>query len=227
MFFSKLERISTKRSFSTNKSKMGNELGNPASKLGITSLAMVTPNVEMKEFEKLLMLAQKNATAKNSDELTREELMAILKQMEKFQPPDSELFVQLFTLFDETGHDVVDYKNYLAGASICLIGNNTNTEKLKFGLSLYDVKDTKCATRGDLKRLLLAVNSTAAYLGDPVLSPKDIDEFTLEMYKILPSQGGQGLAHDDVIVYLLKHPFILKFMHGQGWVRFGGPELQV
>lgn len=206
---------------------MGNEIGNPSSKLGITSLAMTTPNMEMKEFEKLLMLTRKVADGKQSDDITRDELMGVLKQMEKFQPPDSELFVQLFTLFDDSGHEVVNYKDLVAGASLCLINNNTNAEKIKFGLSIYDMKNTNASLRGDLKRLLLAVNSTASYFGDPVLSPKEIDEYTLEMYKTLPSQpNGIGLLHEDIIVYLLKSPLILKFMHGEGWVRFGAPELQ-
>jgi Ca2+-binding EF-hand superfamily protein len=205
---------------------MGNELGNPTSKMGITALAITTPNIELKEFEKLLSLCRKLASEKQTDAFSKDELAGILKQVEKFAPPDTELFQQLFVLFDETGYEVVDYKNYLSGACVCLLSNN-NAEKLKFAFSVYDTEEKGTLSRGDTKRCLLSVNGAAAYFGDPVLDPKEIDEFTLQLSKEIKSKAGSGVSIDESISYLLQHPTIIKFMKGEGHVKFGSPELKV
>jgi hypothetical protein len=205
---------------------MGNEFGMPASKLGITALAATIPNVELKEFEKLLSVCRKVAAEKQSDSITKDELQAqILKQMDKFSPPDHELFTQLFTLFDETGHDCVDYRNYLSSAAVCLL-SNPNREKLRFAFSIYDNSENGNANsinRSDIKKCLFAINSAAAYFGDPVLDPKEIEELCLEMSKQLTSIK---IPLDDAVEYLVQHPTVVKFMKGEGTIRFGAAELR-
>jgi hypothetical protein len=205
---------------------MGNELGNPNSKLGITSLAVTTPNIETKELEKFLTLLRNLSTQKQSDVLTKDELQTVLKQVEKFAPPDVELFTQLFVLFDETGHDIVDYKNFLAGSAVCLLSLPLR-DKLKFGFSVYDSEGANASLRGDVKRLLLSINQTAAYFGDPVLAPKDIEALVLQLFKDIQSKGAKGIPHNEIIEYLLQNPLIVGFMKGEGNVRFGSAELRV
>jgi Ca2+-binding EF-hand superfamily protein len=203
---------------------MGNEIGIPASKMGITALAATTPNIEMKEFEKLLGLFRKVSNEKQSDSIGKDEFQGqVLKQMEKFSPPDQELFNQLFVLFDETGHDCIDYKAYLSGASVCLLSNPVR-EKLRFAFSVFDVEETSSLNRADIKKALLAINMTAAYFGDPVLDPKEIEEVTLQMSKDL-NIGGK-VPFDTALDYLLPNPTIVKFMKGEGIVRFGAVELR-
>ncbi len=204
---------------------MGNEIGIPASKLGITALAVTTPNIELPAFEKILTNTRRISSEKQSDQISREELQTqILKPLDKFSPPDHELFNQLFILFDETGHNVVDYKAYLASAAVCLLSINVR-EKLKFAFSIYDVEGNGALLRADIKKALLAVNSAAAYFGDPVLDPKEIEAVTLQMSKVLPAKS-KGHSIDEVIEYLLQNSIIQKFMRGDGTIRFGSPELR-
>ena len=216
---------------------MGNEIGNPASKLGITALSITTPNIELKEFEKLLTNTRKVITEKqsqpqtspqlqaNPDLISREELqIQILKPMDKFSPPDHELFNQLFILFDETGYNLVDYKAFLSSAAVVLLSISLR-DKLRFAFSIYDVEGNNALLRVDIKKMLLAINSATAYFGDPVLDPKDIEAVTLQMSKDLPAKA-KGHAIDEVIEYLLQNSTIQKFMRGDGTIRFGSPELR-
>jgi Ca2+-binding EF-hand superfamily protein len=203
---------------------MGNEIGSLPSKMGITSLAVTTPNIEMPAFEKLLASFKKVAAERGHDKIHRDDFMASLKQLEKFTPSDSELFVQLFTLFDDEGHDTVDYKNYMAGCSLVFL-SIPNVEKMKFALSIYDVKGTKCSLRGDVKRLLMAVNQTAAFFGDPVLAASEIELIMIDLFNDVKNQTIAGIPQDEAASYLLQHRLVYKFMSGQGTVRFGGAEL--
>lgn len=203
---------------------MGNEIGSVSSKMGITSLAVTTPNIELPALEKLLTLLRKVALEKNSDKIHRDDFMAALKQLDKFTSSDSELFIQLFTLFDDEGHDTVEYKNYIAGCSMVFL-SIPNAEKFKFALSIYDLKATNCCLRGDIKRLLASVNQTAAFFGDPVLAASEIELISIDLFNDVKNQTMSGIPHDEVIPYLLQHRLIYKFMSGQGTVRFGAQEL--
>lgn len=202
---------------------MGNEFGHPASKLGITSLATTTPNIEQAEIHKLhRLLSEVQATREAPNTLARDDLLACLKQIEKFTPSDSELFIQLFTLFDNEGHDQVDFKSFFTGSSICLLSQPAK-DRLRWGLGVFD--ESKTCVRGDVKKLLVAINQTAAFFGDPVLSPNDIDTLTIEMFKVIPSAGGR-ISQDECVDYLLQHPLVLLFLAGEGTVEFGSPEMQ-
>ncbi|RYH21684.1 hypothetical protein EON65_20275 [archaeon] len=203
---------------------MGNEISQPPSKLGITSLGVTTPNIEAKEVSRLLQLLKSNAIDKQSEMISKDELSGILKQVEKFTPPDSELFIQLFVLFDEQGHDEVNYKTFIAGSSVCLTSSPLN-ERIKFALSIFDVQETQHCQRGDLKKALLAVNTTAAFFGDPVLHPSEVDTIVLEAFKAVPNAKGLGLLYDECIAYLLSNASVKKFMNAEGSVRFGSTEL--
>ena len=205
---------------------MGNDISQANSKLGITSLSVTTPNIEMPQYQKFVALCSKIAEEKQSDMITREEMMGVLKQQEKFAPPDTELFIQLFTLFDFEGHDTVDYKNYLAGSAVCLL-SNSNVERLKFAYSIYDTKNTGYSLRSDTKKLLLAVNHTASFFGDPVLTPNEIEMTTIGIFNEMKNQTLQGAPIDDLVNAILQHPMIWKFMTGEGTVRFGSPEMNV
>lgn len=203
---------------------MGNEFGQPTSKLGITSLASTTPNIEKHDIDKLYGLLVENQAQKESfDVLSRDTLNACLKHMEKFTPSDTELFVQLFTLFDNEGHDTVDFKSFITGTSICLT-SQTAKEKLQWGLSVFD-SSSDCA-RGDVKKLLVAINNTAAFFGDPVLPTNEIDLLTVELFKEVPSVGGR-ISQGECVTYLLAHPLVQQFLIGQGVVTFGSADLQL
>lgn len=208
---------------------MGNEISQANSKLGTTSLAVTTPNIELPQFQKFLQLFKKIIEDKqqNNNFITREDFLAILKQIDKLTPSDSELFIQLFTLFDEDGHDLIDYKSYLAGVSICLISSLTLTEKLQFAFQLFDVNNSGYVLRLDCKKVLIAVNNTAAYFGDPVLALSEIETANIEIFKEVPNQTLSGAPIADLITVILAHPMIQKFMTGEGTVRFGSPELNL
>jgi Ca2+-binding EF-hand superfamily protein len=203
---------------------MGNEVGLPSSNLGITSLSVTTPNIEMKEIEKLYNQLRDIANKKQSDMITRDEIHSALKHVDKFQPPDSELFIQLFTLFDEDGHNEINYKSYICGSSVCLISSPIK-DKLKFVLSIYDNDKKSACMRGDLRRVLQSINITASYFGDPVLLPNEIENIVQDTFKTITNTTAYGISHDECIDYLITHDLVKKFIQGEGQVRFGSSEL--
>lgn len=205
---------------------MGNEFGLPASNLGITAIAATTPNIEKTELTQLLQSwTSLSSTRDRPDRLSRDDLLAGMKDMDKFTPSDSELFAQLFTLFDDEGHDNVDFKSFFCGAMFCLTTLSAR-EKLQWGMSVFDSGASDSVLRGDLKRLLVAINQAAAFFGDPVIAPDEIDQLTVEMFKELPVVSGR-VGRGETVDFLLSHALILRWMRGEGAVRFGAPELQV
>jgi Ca2+-binding EF-hand superfamily protein len=169
------------------------------------------------------LLSEAQLQTESSEILSRDTLNTCLNQMEKFTPSDGELFVQLFTLFDNEGHDTVDFKSFIAGSCICLISESAS-DKLKWGLSVLENR-ADCA-RGDVKKLLLAINLTAAFFGDLVLPTDEIDLLTVELFKEVPSVAGR-ISQEECVAYLLNHPLVIQFLTGQGVVKFGAPDLQL
>jgi len=154
---------------------MGAEVGKPVSNLAITSMAVVTPTIELKEMTNLKTELMNISKQKGTEMIAKKELDDSLKKAGKFDTSDLDVFAQLFILFDFQGDDTVNWRDYLAGIVTCLT-SITLTERLKFALNIYDIGNAGSITKADLRRLLRAVNFVASYFGDPVLSLKDVEE---------------------------------------------------
>lgn len=202
---------------------MGAEVGKPISNLGITAIASVTPGIEQKELTTLKAELSKICASKGVDQIVKSELDDALKKSGKFDAADIDIFSKLFTLFD-TGDETVNYKDYLAGLSGCILSLPVS-ERLMFVFSIFDTDSAKLMTRADLKRCLVSINSVASYFGDPVLTFKDLDQITQETFEAITDGTSKVMPVEALVEFLLKHSLVQVFLLGEGKVRFGSPEL--
>ena len=128
--------------------------------------------------------------------LTRDELLALMKQCRDFagqsQPldcidrenflaaceiigikeSDSEILDKLFTLFDATGEDLVPFKTLVSSFAMVLRG--TMAEKVQFAMQLYDVDMKKRMSSPDMITLLSALADCMDFFGDLKLPSRKI-----------------------------------------------------
>ena len=192
--------------------------------MGITSIALTTPNIEKPEIEFLLGEFRTYAEAKSTDQIPRAVFDEILAKIEKFEISDTDLFSNLFVLLDEQGDKTVNYKDFIVGVGSCITSDKTPA-KLKFSLGLYDVGKTGFILRADLRKALKAINNVASYFGDPVLKVEEIMQMEKDLFKSLKNATGRGIPLETAQEYILTDVGIKGFLNGEGSVRFGSPEL--
>jgi Ca2+-binding EF-hand superfamily protein len=202
---------------------MGAEVGKPVSNLGITAMASVTPAIEQKELTALRTELLKIATAKGSEAIVKAELDDALKKSGKFDAADLDIFAKLFTLFD-TGDETVNVRDYFCGVAGCLLSLKL-VDRLQFVLATFDMDQSNSIMKPNLKRVLLSINSVASYFGDPVLSLKDVEQITNEVYESVTGATSKVMPIPATVEALLKHPLVEVFLAGEGKVRFGSSEL--
>jgi Ca2+-binding EF-hand superfamily protein len=76
------------------------------------------------------------------------------------------VLARLFILYDRTGLDEVNYREYLVGVTPVLRGSLE--EKIRLAMRMCDVKDTQMLSREDLELVLRTMNKTLGFLADPV-----------------------------------------------------------
>ena len=205
---------------------MGNNVGPGGNIKGMQAVARTTPNIELTEFQLILSDLKTVASETASDWISREAFDAAIRKIDKFEAPDIDIFVKLFTLYDVQGNNTVDYKDYVAGAACCLC-TASNSQKLAFAMPIYDSNMTKCLLKGDLKKLLHTINNVTSFFGDPVIRPNQIDTLIFDVYKAFPSSAGRGVEFESCIEALLAHDIVKMFLNGEGRLRFGDPELRM
>lgn len=194
--------------------------------MGITSIALTTPNIEKPEMEFILAEMRSYSDSNNTDAIPRATFDEILSKIEKFDQSDTDLCNNLFVLFDEKGDKTVNYKDFLTGTLSCVTSEKTSS-KLKFSFGLYDVEKTGFIMRADMRRMMKAINNVASYFGDPVLKTSEIMDLEAQLFKSLKNATGRGIPLDIALEFTLSDPLIQGFLNGEGTVRFGCPELSI
>ena len=210
---------------------MGNEIGKSNARLGICAIAHTTTNIEKAELselaKKMSELVQSNinsaATATAIDPaalITKLQLEQSLKSITKFNESDTELFTNLFTMFDNSGEGVINYREFMAGIAGCLITGSLN-DKLVFALQIYYPEGQVVeVSRGDTKKVLNSLNNVASFFGDPVVSPDMIDTLVLELFSKTKSTNGSAPL-EEWVKFVEEHSLTEVFVSGKGNVRFG------
>ena len=134
------------------------------------------------------------------------------------QEPDLEILDKLFTMFDVAGENVVNYKDFLGGCSVLVTGSVS--DKLKLCFAIYDSNLTRMITRTELKRALCSINSAASFFGDPVVKDDEITNLIIDLFQ-KSNTPSSTLRYDDYLGMIGDHPTTVKFLMGQGTVRFG------
>ena len=146
----------------------------------------------------------------------REALMDIVPKQK-----DAEILDLLFTMWDLQGYHYIQYREFLVGISpLACSPRDTLIDTLHFSLSLMDTAKTGCITQYNLTKVLRAINATASYLGDNVLKNSEIDEIVRGVYR---TSIAKSMRHEDVVIRIVMHPKVQKFIDGNGTNRYRPP----
>lgn len=202
---------------------MGNEVGKNNSRLGVSAMAFTTPNIEKDELlalaKKMQELVKASPVSSNDNHaISKAQVEEALKTITKFEPSDVELFTSIFTMMDNAGENIINFREYMSGISGCLV-SGAFVDKLDFAFTIYDIEETGEVSRADMKKVLNALNNVASFFGDPVMTPEQIDAAVIDIFKnngpspVMPRADGVNLAatHSTTELFLL----------GRGTVRYG------
>ena len=143
---------------------MGNDIGKGANRMAIAAMANVT------QFEKRELLALQRkfsdlaAREGNPNTITRAEFREAL-EIVGVTESDTEILDRLFTMFDKTGDDQVNFREFIVGISPLITGDVVS--KLNFSFELYDLDGTGQIRPNEMSFILFSMNATASYFGDP------------------------------------------------------------
>ena len=200
---------------------MGNDVGRTiAVPLGIRAVAYTTANIETEELTQLTeaMVAVSKVSG-NIGNVTRAEFEENLKTITKLEASDTELLTSIFTMFDTSGEGVVVIKEYIAGIAGSLT-NGTSADKLKLAITLYCLADGReSILRGDLRKILSAINEVVSYFGDPVIAQEALESIVYDAFNPLPSPS-TPLPTDEAVSIVIAHPVTDIFLSGQGKIRY-------
>lgn len=131
---------------------------------------------------------------------------------------DTEILDRLFSMFDKTGNDQINYKEFVVGlAPLC---DGTVEEKLAFAFTLCDVHNTGKIEQDDMEKVLISINETASYFGDPVVKRSQIKELVMDVYGEYGGRTG-SLDYASYIKVVAEHPVVIQFASGEGTERYG------
>mmetsp|Transcript_13468 Transcript_13468/g.14953 ORF Transcript_13468/g.14953 Transcript_13468/m.14953 type:complete len:265 (+) Transcript_13468:132-926(+) len=128
-----------------------------------------------------------------------------------------EVFDHLFTLWDSKGYDFVEFRIFLVGISPLACGpRDSLSSALFFSMELMDPVGTGCINPSNLSKILIAINSTASFLGDPVLANREIQEIVRHVFL----SYSYTRTNADLVPRLVRHPKVAKIINGKGTERY-------
>mmetsp|Transcript_21384 Transcript_21384/g.42709 ORF Transcript_21384/g.42709 Transcript_21384/m.42709 type:complete len:201 (+) Transcript_21384:234-836(+) len=197
---------------------MGNDIGKGANRMAIAAMANVT------QFEKRELLALQRkfsdlaAREGNPHTITRSEFRESLEAVGVTES-DTEILDRLFTMFDKTGDDQVNFREFVVGISPLITGDVVS--KLNFSFELYDLDGTGQIRPNEMSFILSSMNATASYFGDPVMTSDQIESLVDDIFKTADSSGTGTLSYSEYMTAVAEHPVLVSFITGAGSVRYG------
>mmetsp|Transcript_17959 Transcript_17959/g.18024 ORF Transcript_17959/g.18024 Transcript_17959/m.18024 type:complete len:199 (-) Transcript_17959:132-728(-) len=197
---------------------MGNEIGKTSSRMGIAAIAAVTA-IDKNEITTLQRkFREASQRSGNSDVITRTDFDEAVGSIENMESSDAELLDRLFTMFDTSGDNQIDFREFTVGISPLITG--TVYDKIDFMFQMYDMDKTGSVVLSEMKRIFTAVNSVASYFGDPVLTSEQIEELALDVVK----KNGNPAApvkYQEYLQLMADHQLVQLFASARGTERFG------
>lgn len=193
-------------------------MGADGSKMGIAAMSVVS-GVQKDDILKLRTSFKEHSerSGENKD-VSGVDFDESLKLLESLDPSDAELFEKLFILFDESGENKIDIKDFLVSISL-LVNSGTVSDKLLFAFTVFDDTESGAIFATDCKKLFTALNVTASFFGDPVMKASEIKELVDAIWAEC-SEPSAPLQYADHIDFIVNHEISHRFTSGQGSVRF-------
>ncbi|GMI50485.1 hypothetical protein ScalyP_jg2410 [Parmales sp. scaly parma] len=198
---------------------MGNDIGKGANRMAIAAMANVT------QFEKRELLALQRKFSDfasregNPHTITRSEFREALESVGVTES-DTEILDRLFTMFDKTGDDQVNFREFVVG--VCPLITGDVISKLNFSFELYDIDGTGKIKQVEMTFILSSMNATASYFGDPVMTTDEVDALVSDIFK--GKEEGHALTYSEYMTAVAEHPVLVSFITGAGSVRYGSSK---
>jgi len=187
--------------------------------MAISAMANVT-SIEKRELQlmqtQFMEIAQRQG---NPHTITKDEFSEALEGCGIVEA-DHEILERLFIMLDKTGDQQINFREFICGIAPLITGDVT--VKMNFAFELYDMDGTGVVKKPEMIFILRAMNDTASYFGDPVMSQEQIGTLVDEIFeKYDEEEGAAGLSYKDFMDAVTQHPILVSFVKGEGPVRYG------
>eukprot|EP01038_Epipyxis_sp_PR26KG_P011206 gene11206-15030_t len=200
---------------------MGNQVGKGSNRMAIAAMSNVT-HVEKRELAALLNKFKEIASREgNASMLNRSEFSEAIAIV-GINQNDADILDRLFTMYDKSGDDQINYKEFIVGISPLISGSHI--EKIDFAFRLYDIEGSAYLRAKEMVNVLSQMNRVASYFGDPVMTEDQITSIILD---VLEMAGGSleglnaSLHYTEYIKMIADHPIVNVFISGGGSVQYG------
>eukprot|EP01041_Mallomonas_annulata_P001088 gene1088-2119_t len=198
---------------------MGNQVGKGANRMAIAAMSNVT-HVEKREIINLqiklkeIALREGKPTTVNRVQFT-EALVAV-----GINQNDADILDKLFTMFDKTGDDQIEYKDFIVGIAPLISG--TPADKIEFAFRLHDYDGSGLLKSGEMYNILSTMNRVASYFGDPVVTEDQIHFLVRDIYEMADQEGSSvQINFAEYIKVIADHPTLITFINGNGTFQYG------
>lgn len=200
---------------------MGNQIGKGANRMAIAAMSNVT-HLEKRELAALQSKFREiGHRSGNPSMINRVEFSEALN-MVGINQNDADILDRLFTMYDKTGDDTINYREFIVGIAPLISG--THVEKIDFAMRLYDLEGTSYLKASDMVNVLSQMNKVASYFGDPVMTEEQVASVLVDVVD-MAGGGSDGLNmalhYSEYVKIIGEHPVVNSFISGGGTVQYG------
>jgi Ca2+-binding EF-hand superfamily protein len=138
---------------------MGNQVGKGANRMAIAAMSNVT-HLEKRELANLQSKLREIASREGSPTTVNRTEFAEALHVIGINQNDSDILDKLFTMFDKTGDDVINYRDFIVGIAPLISG--TPNDKLDFAFRLYDLDGNGLIRANEMINVLSNINRVAS-----------------------------------------------------------------
>jgi Ca2+-binding EF-hand superfamily protein len=200
---------------------MGNQVGKGANRMAIAAMSNVT-HIEKREIAALLNKFKEMSTREGTLNMINRTDFTEALTVVGINQNDADILDRLFTMYDKSGDDQINYKDFVVGIAPLISG--THVEKIDFALRLYDTEGTSYLKAKDMVNVLSQMNRVSSYFGDPVMTEEQVATVITDIQEMT---GGATDGLNDAIHYveyikvIADHPVVNTFISGGGSVQYG------
>lgn len=196
-------------------------MGKGSNRMAIAAMSNVT-HIEKRELAALQnKFREVSAREGNANMISRIEFGEALLIVGVNQN-DADIFDRLFTMYDKSGDDQINWKDLLVGVAPLISG--THIEKIDFAFRLYDTEGSSYLRAKEMVNVLSQMNRVASYFGDPVMTEEQITNVLLDVIEMAGGSAeglNSSLHYVEYIKIIGEHPIVNTFTSGGGTVQYG------
>mmetsp|Transcript_11041 Transcript_11041/g.26063 ORF Transcript_11041/g.26063 Transcript_11041/m.26063 type:complete len:337 (-) Transcript_11041:91-1101(-) len=152
----------------------------------------------------------RNAMSEFSDDVGTIPRKGFDEALELANLPGPEVFDLLFTMWENADKGKVSSKAFCCGVSPLACPFDDLSSIIQFALSISDDSHRGHTNKKELYELLLGINSTASYFGDPHLLTREIEIIVDTVF----AEGGEQ-NRTDCVRKLAMNPYVKRFALGK------------